>query len=158
MNIYQFSAKTINNEVISLEKYEGYVLLIVNIASECGFTPQLSSLQTLYNKFKDEGFIVLGFPCNQFANQTPGTNEAVHQFCQINYKITFPIFSKVKVKGKEAHPLFQYLTRNTKGFLTDSIKWNFTKFLVDRKGKVVERFAPQTKPERLQTNIELLIK
>lgn len=158
MNIYQFSAKTINNEVISLEKYEGYVLLIVNIASECGFTPQLSSLQTLYNKFKDEGFIVLGFPCNQFANQTPGTNEAVHQFCQINYKITFPIFSKVKVKGKEAHPLFQYLTRNTKGFLTDSIKWNFTKFLVDRKGNVVERFAPQTKPERLQTNIEMLIK
>lgn len=157
MSVYQFSAKGIDGEKIDLKKYKGKVLLIVNIASECGFTPQLSSLQTLYNNFQEKGFTVLGFPCNQFANQSPGTDAELREFCETKYDITFPIFSKVNVRGKDAHPLFQYLTKETKGFLTNSIKWNFTKFLIDREGNVIERFAPQTKPEQIENKIKKLV-
>lgn len=154
MSIYQFSANTIDGETVSLEQYKGQVLLIVNIASECGFTPQLASLQSLYEQFKDEDFTVLAFPCNQFAKQAPGSDQAISEFCEKNYGVSFPVFSKIKVKGPDAHPLFQYMTTQTKGFLTSSIKWNFTKFLIDRKGKVVDRFAPQTKPEGIKKVIE----
>jgi glutathione peroxidase len=158
MSIYDFRVKTIRGEEQSLADYKGKVLLIVNTASKCGFTPQYKELQELYEQYRDCGFVVLGFPCNQFGNQEPGTEEEIEQFCQVNYGVTFPMFAKIDVKGEHAHPLFRYLTEKAPGvFGTKVIKWNFTKFLVDRNGNVVARFAPQTKPSELKSEIEKLL-
>ncbi len=137
-----------------MSDYKGKVLLIVNTASECGFTPQLDGLQKLYDANKEKGFEVLGFPCNQFNNQDPGSNDEIANFCERNYGVTFQMFSKVDVKGENCHPLFIYLTQQAKGMLTKQIKWNFTKFLVNKQGEVIDRYAPQTKPESLAKDIE----
>ncbi|WP_100012821.1 glutathione peroxidase [Lentibacillus sediminis] len=158
MSVYDFSTVTMQGEEKSLADYEGKVLLIVNTASECGFTPQFQGLQTVYDQYSDQGFEVLGFPCNQFKDQDPGTNEEIADFCQRNYGVTFPMFEKVDVKGENAHPLFSYLTNEAKGMLTKDIKWNFTKFLINRHGEVIDRYAPQTKPESIQKDIEEALK
>jgi glutathione peroxidase len=158
MNIYDITVKTIRGEEKSMADYKGKVLLIVNTASKCGFTPQYKELQELYDEYKDKGFEVLGFPCNQFGQQEPGTESEIESFCQLNYGVTFPMFAKVDVNGEDAHPLFVYLTEKAPGiFGTKMIKWNFTKFLVDKNGNVVERFAPQTKPSDLKGEIEKLL-
>ncbi|MUK89767.1 redoxin domain-containing protein [Ornithinibacillus sp. L9] len=154
MSVYDFSATTIDGTEKSLADYKEKVLLIVNTASECGFTPQLEGLQNLFDTYKDKGFEVLGFPCNQFGSQDPGSNEEIQSFCQKNYGVTFQMFSKVDVKGENVHPLFNYLTHEAKGLLTKEIKWNFTKFLVDKNGQVIDRYAPQTKPETIANDIE----
>ena len=157
-NVYSFHAKSLNGEEISLEKFQGKVLLIVNVASKCGFTPQYKGLENIYRRYKDEGFEVLGFPCNQFGAQEPGDAEEIKNFCSLTYDVSFPMFQKVDVNGDNAHPLFNYLKKEEKGILgTEAIKWNFTKFLVDRNGKVIERFAPQAKPEDLSKDIEKLL-
>jgi glutathione peroxidase len=154
-SIYDFSAPLLNGQQTSLETYRGKVLLIVNTASECGFTPQYAGLEALYRAMKDRGLVVLGFPCNQFGGQEPGDAEAIGEFCQANFGVSFPIFDKVDVNGDDAHPLFVWLKHQAAGVLgTEAIKWNFTKFLVDRNGRVVERYAPATKPEDLREAIE----
>ena len=153
-NIYQFEAELLDGKNKSFADYEGKVLLIVNTASKCGFTPQFAGLEKLYEKYKDQGLEVLGFPCNQFGGQDPGSNEQIGAQCQKNYGVTFPMFSKVDVKGPEAHILFRYLTNNSKGILGNGIKWNFTKFLIGKDGKVLNRFAPTTKPEELENEVE----
>ncbi|ALH96307.1 glutathione peroxidase [Acinetobacter equi] len=157
-NIYQFEAELLDGTEKSLKDYEGKVLLIVNTASKCGFTPQFSGLEKLYEKYKDQGFEVLGFPCNQFGGQDPGSDEEIGAFCQKNYGVTFTMFSKVNVKGPEAHTIFRYLTNNSKGVLGNGIKWNFTKFLIGKNGLVVNRYAPTTKPEALEADIEAALK
>jgi len=157
MSIYDFSAKTIDGEEKSLDDYKGKTLLIVNTASKCGFTPQYEGLENLYQTYKDRDFVVLGFPCNQFNNQDPGTDDEISEFCQKNYGVRFPMFSKIDVKGENAHPLFKYLTSEEKGMVTKNIKWNFTKFLVNKEGDVVNRFAPQTKPENIKEDIEKIL-
>ncbi|GIO24582.1 glutathione peroxidase [Oceanobacillus sp. J11TS1] len=156
-SIYDFSAKTIDGEEKPLADYKGKVLLIVNTASKCGFTPQFDGLQKLYDQFKDRNFEVLGFPCNQFGSQDPGANEEINQFCKKNYGVTFPMFSKIDVKGNNAHPLFDFLTREQKGLLSNQIKWNFTKFLINRDGKVVKRWGPQKNPAQIEKDIETLL-
>jgi glutathione peroxidase len=153
-NIYQFQAELLNGQEQSFSVYTGKVLLIVNTASKCGFTPQFSGLEKLYQQYKQQGLEVLGFPCNQFGGQDPGSNNEIGAFCQKNYGVSFPMFAKVNVKGPEAHPVFRYLTNNSKGLLGSGIKWNFTKFLVGRDGRIIQRFAPTTKPESLQEEIE----
>lgn len=157
MSIHEFSAVTMQGKTISLSEYKGKVLLIVNTASKCGLTPQFEGLQALYDKYKDNNFEILGFPCNQFGNQDPGSNEEIEDFCKMNYGVSFQMFQKVDVKGENAHPLFKYLTEEAKGLLTKEIKWNFTKFLVDQDGTVVKRFSPQTPPEKIQSDIEKLL-
>lgn len=158
MSVYQYEAKKINGENISLSEYKGDVLLIVNTASNCGFTPQYKELQELFEQYKEKGFTVLGFPCNQFMNQEPGTEIDIQSFCEMNFGVTFPLFSKVDVNGKNAHPLFQYLTEEAPGVLgMKAVKWNFTKFLVNRTGEVVERYAPNTNPKEIAQDIEKLI-
>ncbi len=153
-NIYQFEAELLDGKNKSFTDYEGKVLLIVNTASKCGFTPQFAGLEKLYEKYKDQGLEVLGFPCNQFGGQDPGSNEQIGAFCQKNYGVNFPMFAKVDVKGPEAHIIFRYLTNNSKGVLGNGIKWNFTKFLINKKGQVINRYAPTTKPEDLEADIE----
>ncbi|WP_312098217.1 glutathione peroxidase [Niallia sp.] len=158
MKIYDFEVKTMDGELRSLNDYKEKVLLIVNTASKCGFTPQFKELQELYQTYKDKGFVVLGFPSNQFMNQDPGTNEEIMSFCEINYGVTFPMFAKIDVNGKMADPLYQYLTKESPGTLgVKAIKWNFTKFLIDRNGKVMERYAPNTKPSAIKEQIEKLL-
>lgn len=157
MKIYDFSAETIDGQEKSISEYEGNVMLIVNTASECGFTPQFEGLENLYKKYKEQGLEILGFPCNQFGNQDSGTNEEIASFCQKNYGVSFQMFEKVDVNGENAHPLFTYLTKEGKGLLSDRIKWNFTKFLVDQDGNVIKRYAPQTKPESIEKDIEKLL-
>ncbi|ADN76097.1 Peroxiredoxin [Ferrimonas balearica DSM 9799] len=156
-NIYQFSADLNGGEPQSLEAYRGKVLLVVNTASACGFTPQYEGLQKLQNEFGERGFSVLAFPCNQFGNQESGDDEAIRGFCDLRFNIDFPLFSKIDVNGNNAHPLFEWLKAEKGGWLGDNIKWNFTKFLVDREGRVVERFAPTTKPESIAGAIEKLL-
>ncbi|KAF5273191.1 hypothetical protein FQR65_LT17196 [Abscondita terminalis] len=153
-NIYQFEAELLEGENKSFSDYQGKVLLIVNTASKCGFTPQFAGLEKLYEKYKDQGLEVLGFPCNQFGGQDPGTNEQIGSYCQRNYGVSFPMFAKVNVKGPEAHVIFRYLTNNSKGILGNGIKWNFTKFLINKKGEVINRYAPTTKPEDIEQDIE----
>ncbi|MFD1438995.1 glutathione peroxidase [Acinetobacter terrae] len=153
-NIYQFEAELLDGKNKSFADYEGKVLLIVNTASKCGFTPQFAGLEKLYEKYKDQGLEVLGFPCNQFGGQDPGSNEQIGAYCQKNYGVTFSMFSKVDVKGPEAHILFRYLTNNSKGILGNGIKWNFTKFLIGKDGKILNRFAPTTKPEDLESEVQ----
>jgi glutathione peroxidase len=157
MNIYDFTVKNNLGKEVSLSQYKGKVLLIVNTASKCGFTPQFAGLQKLYEKYGNEKFEVLAFPCNQFANQDPGTDEEIKTFCSLNYGVTFPIFKKIDVNGENAEPLFDYLKKSAPGLLGSAIKWNFTKFLIDSEGNTVGRFAPATKPEKLESKIKALI-
>ena len=152
--VYDFSAKTIDGKARKLADYKGKVLLVVNTASQCGFTPQYKGLEALYKKYKDKGFAVLGFPSNQFGQQEPGPESEIAEFCEMNYGVAFPMFSKVDVNGDAAHPLYKYLTSTKKGLLgSEAIKWNFTKFLIDKHGSVVERYAPTTKPEELEKDV-----
>ena len=156
--VYDFSATLLSGEEIPLKKFQGKVLLIVNTASKCGFTPQYSGLEELHKKYAARGFEVLAFPCNQFGGQEPGDAREIKNFCSLTYGVTFPLFSKVNVNGEDAHPLFSFLKHAKPGLLgSEAIKWNFTKFLVDRDGAVVERYAPLTRPEELQTRIEALL-
>ena len=150
MTLYDFSVKSRDGKEISLKDYEGKVLLIVNTATGCGFTPQYAGLQQLYTKYKDKGFEILDFPCNQFANQAPGSDEEIHTFCTGRFGITFPQFSKIDVNGKNEAPLYTFLKSKKRGFCSSKIKWNFTKFLIGRDGSVLSRFAPVTTPEKLE--------
>lgn len=153
-SVYDFEAQSIAGESLPLSKYRGKVMLIVNTASACGFTPQFAGLETLWKKHGQEGLVVLGFPCNQFGSQDPGSNEEIAGFCQLNYGVSFPMMSKIEVNGSGAHPLYQWLTKEAKGILgTQAIKWNFTKFLVGKDGKVLKRYAPTDKPESLERDI-----
>ncbi len=153
-NFYQFSAKSLQGKEINMEDYKGKTVLVVNTASKCGLTPQYEGLEKLYEKYKDKGLVILGFPCNQFANQEPGDEKSISEGCLINYGVTFPIFSKIDVNGESAHPIFKYLKSELTGTLGSKIKWNFTKFLIDKDGKPVKRFAPTTKPEKIDTYLE----
>ena len=155
--VYDFSAQSLAGEDIPLTRFEGQVLLIVNTASACGFTPQYKGLQELHAGLSARGFAVLGFPCNQFGAQEPGDARQIAAFCETNYAVTFPMFAKIDVNGSKAHPLYEYLRREKTGLLGSSIKWNFTKFVVDRSGKVVGRHAPTVAPEALRREIEALL-
>ena len=158
MNVYDFTATLLDGQAVGLESWRGRVLLIVNTASQCGFTPQYAGLEALYRAHKDQGLTVLGFPCNQFGAQEPGSDAQIGAFCEKNYGVTFPVFSKIEVNGAGAHPLFKFLTHDKPGLLgTEAIKWNFTKFLVDRGGDPVARYAPRTKPEELEAPIQKLL-
>jgi glutathione peroxidase len=158
MSVYDYSAKTLDGQDVSLADYRGQVLLIVNTASKCGFTPQYEGLEALYRDYKDRGLTVLGFPCNQFGAQEPGNAEEIASFCSLTYDVTFPMLAKIDVNGPSAHPLSAFLKKEQKGVLgTEGIKWNFTKFLIGRDGEVVERFAPTTKPEDLKVAVEALL-
>jgi glutathione peroxidase len=158
MSIYKYTATTLAGEDVPMETWRGRVLLIVNTASQCGFTPQYAGLQALYEKLEPRGLTILGFPCNQFGAQEPGDATAIGQFCEKNYGVTFPMFAKIDVNGAHAHQLFQYLTQAKPGILgTEAIKWNFTKFLINRDGDPVARYAPQTKPEELERPITKLL-
>jgi glutathione peroxidase len=154
MALSDFSATSIDGADVDLSAYDGQVVLVVNTASQCGFTPQYAGLQDLHDTYTERGFAVLGFPCDQFGNQEPGDEEQIAGFCERNFGVTFPLFAKVDVNGGEAHPLFQWLRRQKSGLLGGSIKWNFTKFLVGRDGRVLARYAPTTKPERISADIE----
>ncbi|MGB2109079.1 MAG: glutathione peroxidase [Marinobacter vinifirmus] len=156
--IYDFSAKDIKGNEVSLADYQGKVLLIVNTASKCGFTPQFEGLQNLHKELGDKGFEVLGFPCNQFLSQDPGDENAISQFCSLNYGVSFPMFAKIEVNGEGTHPLFRFLKKEAKGLMgSEKVKWNFTKFLVDSNGQVVRRYAPTAKPEEIRADIEKLL-
>lgn len=156
--VYDFEAQTITGQTVKLDQYRGQVLLIVNTASKCGFTPQFEGLEKLWQRFGPKGLAVLGFPCNQFGGQDPGANDEIASFCQLNYGVSFPMMAKVDVNGPQAHPLYQWLVKEAPGILgTKSIKWNFTKFLIDRDGKVVRRYAPTDKPEALEKDIKALL-
>jgi glutathione peroxidase len=155
--IYDFSAKSLVGEEVPLQRFEGQVLLIVNTASKCGFTPQYRGLEDLHREYGGRGFAVLGFPCNQFGAQEPGNAEEIGAFCSSNYDVTFPLFEKIDVNGANAHPLYNFLKREKSGLLGSAIKWNFTKFLVDRAGQVTARHAPTTRPESLKREIEALL-
>ena len=151
---YAIAVRTLHGEETTLEAYRDHVLLVVNVASQCGFTPQYEGLEGLQRKFASRGFSVLGFPCNQFGSQEPGTAEQIQEFCSSRYSVSFPLFTKIEVNGPQAHPLYRWLKSNAKGLLgTEAIKWNFTKFLVDRGAKRVERFAPSTAPESLEPQL-----
>ncbi len=155
--IYQFTATTLQNKSINFQKYIGKVIIIVNTASKCGLTPQYTELEHLYKKYKEQGLIILGFPCNQFGNQEQGTDSDITQTCQINYGVTFPIFQKTDVNGPDAHPIFKYLTQQKPGIFGKRISWNFTKFIINKQGLPVKRFAPITKPNRMVPLIEKLL-
>lgn len=158
MNIYDYDVRNIGGEDIALSDYAGKVLLIVNTASKCGFTPQYKDLEVLYQQLQADGLVVLGFPCNQFGSQEPGEDGQIEEFCQLNYGVSFPMFSKIKVNGDDAHPLFKYLKNQAKGVLgSEAIKWNFTKFLINREGQVVERYGSRDKPQTLKSDIVALL-
>lgn len=156
-NFYQFKAKSLQGKEISMEDYKGKAVIVVNTASKCGLTPQYEGLEALYRKYKDDGLVILGFPSNQFANQEPGDEKSIAEGCLINYGVTFPMFSKVDVNGESAHPLFKYLKGELGSVFGRRVKWNFTKFLVDRNGKPVKRFAPTRKPESMEESIRKLL-
>ncbi len=155
--IYDFIVKGNTGLDIDLEQYRGKVLLIVNTASKCGFTPQYKGLEDLYQKYKDKGLVILGFPCNQFAHQEPASDNEIASFCELNFGVTFPLMQKVDVNGKQASPVYQFLKKKAGGFLFSRIKWNFTKFLIDRDGQTVKRFSPLTKPESIESDILKMI-
>lgn len=157
MSFYNFSAKDINGKEVSMEDYKGKVVIIVNTASKCGFTPQFEGLENLYKKYKDEGLVILGFPCNQFGNQDPGEDGEIKTFCELNYGVTFPMFSKVEVNGEDAHPIYKWLKEEKGGLLGEDIKWNFSKFILDRNGNVVKRYGSNKKPENMEKDIEELL-
>ena len=156
--IYSFSGTTMQGKELPLSEFKGKVLLIVNTASKCGFTPQFKGLEALYEQYRDKGLEILGFPCNQFGHQDPGSNEQINQFCELNYGVTFTMFEKVDVNGSSAHPLFKYLKKQAPGLLgSEGIKWNFTKFLVDSNGKVINRYAPTDTPEKIGKDVAKLL-
>jgi glutathione peroxidase len=157
MKFYDFTAKKMSGEEVKMEKYKGKVVLVVNTASKCGLTPQFKELEELYEKYKEKGLVILGFPCNQFAKQDPAGNDEIHSFCQMNYGVTFDMFEKIDVNGEQAHPLYQYLKTEKKGSLGNKIKWNFTKFLIDKEGNVVQRFAPVVNPLKIENKISDLL-
>jgi len=157
MSLYDISANLNNGQEQSLGNYRGKVLLIVNTASQCGFTPQYKGLQELYAKYRERGLEILGFPCDQFGHQEPGTDTEIKSFCELNYGVSFPLFEKIEVNGENAHPLYKFLKSEKSGVLTEGIKWNFTKFLVDRRGKVVKRYAPATAPAGIARDVERLL-
>lgn len=157
MDIYDFSVKDPRGNDVSLSEYKGKVLLIVNTATGCGFTPQYQGLEELYRKYKGKGLVILDFPCNQFGHQAPGTDAEIGEFCSLRYDTTFPRFKKVDVNGPDASPLYKWLKKQKSGFLGSRIKWNFTKFLVDRNGKVVKRFAPTTSPSQIEKSVVSLL-
>jgi glutathione peroxidase len=155
---YEFEAKLLDGTPVKLADYAGKVMLVVNTASECGFTPQYEGLEKLYESYRDRGLVVLGFPCNQFGEQEPGSAAEIGAFCQKNYGVSFPMFEKIDVNGDAAHPLYRWLKQSARGLLgSERIKWNFTKFLIDRNGQVKERYAPVTKPEQIAKDIEALL-
>jgi len=157
-DIYQIPCTTIKGEDVTLDQYKGKVMLIVNTASKCGFTPQYKGLENLYNKYKDKGLVILGFPCNQFGKQEAGNESEISSFCELNFGVTFPLFGKIDVNGNNAHPLYQLMKKEARGIMgTQRIKWNFTKFLVGPNGQVLDRFSPTTKPEELEVNVEKLL-
>lgn len=157
-SIYELSALTLDGDTKSLAEYKGKVMLIVNTASKCGFTPQYSGLEKLYRDYQSKGVVVLGFPCDQFGHQEPGDADEIKNFCTLNYDISFPVFAKIEVNGENAHPIYKHLTQEKKGFLgTAAIKWNFTKFLVDRSGEVVKRYAPTDTPEKIAKDLDELL-
>ncbi|WP_165854969.1 glutathione peroxidase [Marinobacter sp. JSM 1782161] len=157
-DIYSFNVQDIQGRDRSLAEYKGHVMLIVNTASKCGFTPQFEGLQTLHRELSDRGLSVLGFPCNQFMSQDPGDNDEISQFCSLNYGVDFPMFAKIEVNGDGTHPLYQFLKREARGVMgSEKIKWNFTKFLVNREGEVVKRYPPTTRPEDIREDIEKLL-
>ena len=154
-SIYDFEARSIDGQTVSLAQFRGKALLIVNTASACGFTPQFGGLEKLHQTYSSRGLVVLGFPCNQFGSQDPGSNDEIASFCQLNYGVSFPMMSKVDVNGDAAHPLYQWLTAEAPGMLgSKAIKWNFTKFLVGKDGRVIRRYAPQDAPEKLSSDVE----
>lgn len=154
---YDYKVKNISGEDVSMSEYKGKVVLIVNTASKCGFTKQYEGLEELYEKYKDQGFVILGFPCNQFGAQEPGGNEEIKNFCTSTFSVTFPMMSKIDVNGDDADPLYKFLKKEKGGILGDDIKWNFTKFLIDRDGNVVDRFASQKTPKALEKEVEKLL-
>ncbi len=157
-DIFELEVKTIDGDIITLDSYRGQVMLIVNVASKCGFTNQYDGLEELYKSYVKKGLVVLGFPCNQFAGQEPGTEEEIMNFCRLNYGVTFPMFAKVEVNGNDAHPLYVHLKKQCPGLLgSGSIKWNFTKFLVDREGTVAKRFAPSKKISEIESEMSRLL-
>ena len=156
-NFYQYEAVSLQGKTVSMEEYRGKLVLVVNTASKCGLTPQYEGLEQLYRKYRDKGLVILGFPCNQFANQEPGDEKSISEGCLINYGVTFPMFAKVDVNGANTHPLFKYLKKELPGIFGGKLKWNFTKFLVDSKGQPYKRFSPLTKPERLERYIQKML-
>lgn len=157
MSVYDFTVKDMQNNPVSLKQYEGKALLIVNTATGCGFTPQYEGLEKLYQDYQDQGFVILDFPCNQFGHQAPGSIEDIHNFCTMKYDTTFPQFAKIDVNGKNADPLYNYLKQEKHGILGKDIKWNFTKFLVNKHGEVIKRYAPQDEPEKIAGDIEKIL-
>ena len=157
MNIYDFTVKDAKGNMIPLSDYKGKVLLIVNTASKCGFTPQFAGLEELHKKYKDKGLVILGFPCNQFAQQDPGSDEEISNFCQVNYGVTFQMMKKIDVNGPNESPIYKFLKEKTKNILGEDIKWNFTKFLISSDGSRIKRYAPIVKPERMEKDIEELL-
>lgn len=155
---YNLSAKSLTGKETSMKEYEGKVVIVVNTASKCGLTYQYAGLEELYKKYKDQGLVILGFPCNQFANQEPGDSKSIQQWCLINYGVTFPMFEKVDVNGENTHPIFKYLKNSVFALFGKKIKWNFTKFIIDKNGNPVKRFSPTTKPEKLAKTIQKLLK
>ena len=155
--IYDFKALNNKGQEVDFAQYQGKVLLIVNTASKCGFTPQYDGLEALHQKYKDRGLVVIGFPCDQFAHQEPGTDEEIAEFCRLNHGVTFPLMAKIDVNGENAHPVYKYLRSAAKGTFGDAIKWNFTKFLISRNGEKVTRYAPITKPEAIEKDIQELL-
>ena len=157
MNFYDLEAKTLQGKTIPMRAYKGKTVVVVNTASKCGLTPQYEGLEELYENYKDQGLEILGFPCNQFGNQEPGSADDIEAFCQLNYGVSFTMFDKVDVNGSQTHPIFKYLKSELGGFLGSKIKWNFTKFLIDKSGKPVKRYAPITKPQKMEASIKKLL-
>jgi glutathione peroxidase len=158
MKFYDFKSQLLSGTPVSMDEFKGKTVVVVNTASKCGLTPQYEGLEDLYQKYKDQGLVILGFPCNQFANQESGTSEEIQEFCQMNYGVSFPIFEKVDVNGKNADPIFAFLkSKLSGGFLGKTIKWNFTKFIIDKNGKPVKRFAPTTKPHKMEKTIKAIL-
>ncbi len=156
--VYDFSGLNIKGEEVPLDQFKGKVMLIVNTASKCGFTPQYKGLEELYKNYKEKGLEILGFPCNQFGKQEPGNEEQITEFCELNFGVTFPLFKKIDVNGPDAHPLYKFLKNEAPGLLgSEAIKWNFTKFLVNQNGKVVKRFAPTDTPEKIEKHVQKLL-
>lgn len=157
MKFYDFKARKMNGQEVSMEIYKGKIIVVVNTASKCGLTPQFKELEALYQEYKNQGVEILGFPCNQFAKQDSGSNEEIHEFCQLNYGVSFNMFEKIDVNGDKAHPLYKYLKNEAKGLLSKEIKWNFTKFLIDANGNVIKRYAPTVSPLKIKNDIEKLL-
>lgn len=158
MNFYDFEAKKLNGQDASMADFKGKTVIVVNTASKCGLTPQYEGLENLYSKYKEQGLVILGFPCNQFANQEAGNSDEIAEFCQVNYGVSFPMFDKIDVNGKDAHPIFKYLKSELKGgILGSKIKWNFTKFIINKNGKPVKRFSPVTTPKKMESYIQQIL-